>query len=37
MVRSLPETYATVMIALEAQKLETLMIEFVQNLLLNEE
>ena len=34
---SLPETYATVVTALEAQKPETLTLEFVQNSLLNEE
>ena len=34
---SLPETYATVVTALQAQKPETLTLEFAQNSLLNEE
>ena len=34
---SLPETYATVMTTLEAQKPELLSLEFVQKSLLNEE
>jgi len=37
LLRSLPETYATVVTALEAQKPETLTLEFVQNSLLNKE
>ena len=37
LLESLPETYATVVTALEAQKPETLTLEFVQNSLLNEE